>query len=28
LPLALVVTVLWFLTTWKVRSAFTGILQS
>jgi putative oxidoreductase len=28
LPLALVVTVLWFLTTWKVRSAFNGILQS
>jgi putative oxidoreductase len=27
LPLALVVTVLWFLTTWRVRSAFTGILQ-
>jgi putative oxidoreductase len=28
LPMALVVTVWWFLTTWKVRSAFTGILQS
>jgi putative oxidoreductase len=28
LPLAVVVTVLWFLTTWSVRSAFTGILQS
>src|ERR1700752_3138879 len=27
LPLAVVVTVLWFLTIWKVRSAFTGILQ-
>jgi hypothetical protein len=27
LPLAAVVTVLWFLTTWRVRSAFTGILQ-
>jgi len=27
LPLAVVVTVLWFLTTWTVRSAFTGILQ-
>jgi putative oxidoreductase len=27
LPLALVVTVLWFLTTWRVRSAFSGILQ-
>jgi putative oxidoreductase len=27
LPLAVVVTVLWFLTTWRVRSAFTGILQ-
>jgi putative oxidoreductase len=27
LPLALVVTVLWFLTTWSVRSAFSGILQ-
>jgi putative oxidoreductase len=27
LPLAVVVTVLWFLTTWSVRSAFTGILQ-
>ena len=27
LPLAVVVTVLWFLTTSRVRSAFTGILQ-
>jgi len=27
LPLALVVTILWFLTTWRVRSAFAGILQ-
>jgi hypothetical protein len=27
LPPAVVVTVLWFLTTWRVRSAFTGILQ-
>jgi hypothetical protein len=27
LPLAVVVTVLWFLTTWSVRSAFAGILQ-
>jgi putative oxidoreductase len=27
LPLAAVVTVLWFLTTWRVRSAFAGILQ-
>jgi putative oxidoreductase len=27
LPLAVAVTVLWFLTAWKVRSAFTGILQ-
>jgi putative oxidoreductase len=27
LPLAMVVTVLWFLTIWSVRSAFTGILQ-
>jgi putative oxidoreductase len=27
LPLAVVVTVLWFLTTWRVRSAFSGILQ-
>jgi putative oxidoreductase len=27
LPLALVVTVLWFLTAWRVRSAFSGILQ-
>jgi putative oxidoreductase len=27
LPLAAVVTVLWFLTIWRVRSAFTGILQ-
>src|SRR5258707_7948356 len=27
LPLAVVVTILWFLTTWRVRSAFTGILQ-
>jgi hypothetical protein len=27
LPLAAVVTLLWFLTAWKVRSAFTGILQ-
>jgi len=27
LPLALVVTVLWFLTTWRVRSALSGILQ-
>jgi putative oxidoreductase len=27
LPLAVFVTVLWFLTTWRVRSAFTGILQ-
>jgi putative oxidoreductase len=27
LPLALVVTVLWFLTALSVRSAFTGILQ-
>lgn len=27
LPLALVVTVLWFLTAWGVRSAFSGILQ-
>jgi len=27
LPLAVVVTVLWFLTTWSVRSAFSGILQ-
>ena len=27
LPLAVVVTVLWFLTAWRVRSAFTGILQ-
>ena len=27
LPLAVVVTVLWFLATWRVRSAFTGILQ-
>jgi putative oxidoreductase len=28
LPLALVVTLLWFLTAWSVRSAFAGILQS
>ena len=28
LPLAVVVTVLWFLAASKVRSAFTGILQS
>jgi putative oxidoreductase len=28
LPLAVVVAVFWFLTTWRVRSAFTGILQS
>ena len=27
LPLAVVVAVLWFLTTWSVRSAFAGILQ-
>src|ERR1700745_3348433 len=27
LPLAVVLTVLWFLTTWSVRSAFAGILQ-
>jgi putative oxidoreductase len=27
LPLAVVVTVLWFLATWSVRSAFAGILQ-
>ena len=27
LPLALVVTALWFLTAWSVRSAFSGILQ-
>ena len=27
LPLALVVTVLWFLTAWSARSAFAGILQ-
>jgi putative oxidoreductase len=27
LPLAVVITVLWFLTTWRVRSAFSGILQ-
>src|SRR5205807_1205327 len=27
LPLAVVVTVLWFFTTWSVRSAFAGILQ-
>ncbi len=27
LPPAVVVTVLWFLTTWRVRSAFAGILQ-
>ena len=27
LPLAVVVTVLWSLATWRVRSAFTGILQ-
>jgi putative oxidoreductase len=27
LPLALVVAVLWFLTAWRVRSAFTGIFQ-
>jgi putative oxidoreductase len=27
LPLAVVVTILWFLTAWGVRSAFTGILQ-
>lgn len=27
LPLAVVVTILWFLTIWRVRSAFTGILQ-
>jgi putative oxidoreductase len=27
LPLAAVVTVLWFLTAWRVRSAFAGILQ-
>lgn len=28
LPLALVVAVLWFLTAWRVRSAFVPILQS
>ena len=28
LPLAVVVTVLWFLTIWRVRSAFAGILHS
>jgi putative oxidoreductase len=27
LPLAAVVTVLWFVTAWSVRSAFAGILQ-
>jgi putative oxidoreductase len=27
LPLAVVVTVLWFVTAWSVRSAFAGILQ-
>jgi putative oxidoreductase len=27
LPLAVVATGLWFLTTWRVRSAFTSILQ-
>jgi putative oxidoreductase len=27
LPLAVVVTVLWFFTAWSVRSAFAGILQ-
>ena len=27
LPLALLVTILWFLATWRVRSAFAGILQ-
>jgi putative oxidoreductase len=27
LPLALVVAVLWFLTAWRVRSAFAGIFQ-
>jgi putative oxidoreductase len=27
LPLAVVVTVLWLFTAWRVRSAFTGILQ-
>ncbi len=27
LPMAVVVTILWFLTIWSVRSAFAGILQ-
>lgn len=27
LPLAVVVTLLWFLTTWRVKYAFTGIFQ-